>query len=96
MSAAEIEEMNRLRKSMGLAPLPVPGGGDSDGSNLQFKGKQADVADDEEPASTLETREAAAYDNYKRIQDEQDAKRAREKRLAAIKKARDDAKRFEK
>lgn len=96
MSAAEIEEMNRLRKSMGLAPLPVPGGGDSDGSNLQFKGKQADVGEDEEPTSTLETREAAAYDNYKRIQDEQDAKRAREKRLAAIKKARDDAKRFEK
>ena len=95
MSAAEIEEMNRLRKSMGLAPLPVPGGGGSDGGNLQFKEKDADVGEDEEPASTLETREAAAYDNYKKLQDEEEAKKAREKRLAAIKKARDAAKRSE-
>lgn len=95
MSAAEIEEMNRLRKSMGLAPLPVPGASESNGNNLQFKEKQDDLGEDEEPASTLETREAAAYDNYKRIKDEEEAKRSRHERLAAIKKARDAAKRFE-
>lgn len=94
MSAAEIQEMNRLRKSMGLQPLPVPGANASDGKGLRFKEKHAGSAD-EEPASTLETREAAAYDNYKRVQDEEDTKRSREKRLAAIKKARDAAKRFE-
>ncbi|KAK7752321.1 hypothetical protein SLS62_005657 [Diatrype stigma] len=95
MSAAEIEEMNRLRKSMGLAPLPVPSANDSSESNLQFKERDAGLGDDEEPASTLETREAAAYDNYKRVKDEEQAKKSREQRLAAIKKARDAAKRFE-
>ena len=95
MSAAEIEEMNRLRKSMGLAPLPVPGGGESNGGNLQFKEKQADAEEDEEPASTLETREVAAYDNYKKLKDDEEAKKTREKKLAAIKKARDAAKRNE-
>ncbi|RYP08356.1 hypothetical protein DL764_001925 [Monosporascus ibericus] len=94
MSAAEIEEMNRLRKSMGLQPLPVPGGG-SGGNTLQFKEKQDSPAEDEEPASTLETREAAAYDNYKKLMDAEEAKKSREQRLAAIKKARDAAKRFE-
>ncbi|RYO77035.1 hypothetical protein DL766_006719 [Monosporascus sp. MC13-8B] len=94
MSAAEIEEMNRLRKSMGLQPLPVPGGGSS-GNSLQFKEKQESPAEDEEPASTLETREAAAYDNYKKLKDAEEAKKSQEQRLAAIKKARDAAKRFE-
>ncbi|RYP43298.1 hypothetical protein DL770_011735 [Monosporascus sp. CRB-9-2] len=94
MSAAEIEEMNRLRKSMGLQPLPVPGGG-SRGNTLQFKEKQDSPTEDEEPASTLETREAAAYDNYKNVKMLEEAKRTREHRLAAIKKARDAAKRFE-
>lgn len=95
MSSAEIEEMNRLRKSMGLAPLPVPGANDSSERNLQFKEKDAGLGEDEEPASTLETREAAAYDNYKKVKDEEQAKKSREQRLAAIKKARDAAKRFE-
>ncbi|RYP64377.1 hypothetical protein DL771_008771 [Monosporascus sp. 5C6A] len=94
MSAAEIEEMNRLRKSMGLQPLPVPGGGSS-GNALQFRERQDSQAEGEEPASTLETREAAAYDNYKKLKDAEEAKKLREQRLAAIKKARDAAKRFE-
>ncbi|RYP45346.1 hypothetical protein DL768_008283 [Monosporascus sp. mg162] len=95
MSAAEIEEMNRLRKSMGLQPLTLPGGGSSSGSTLTFKEKQDSPAEDEEPASTLETREAAAYDNYKKLKDAEEAKKSREQRLAAIKKARDAAKRFD-
>src|SRR5690606_14463847 len=51
---------------------------------------------DEEPASTIETRQAAAYDNWKRLQDDAEAKKKREARLAAIKKEREKAARFAK
>ncbi|KAI0194752.1 U4/U6.U5 tri-snRNP-associated protein snu66 [Xylaria flabelliformis] len=89
MDAASIEETNRLRVSLGMKPLPVPGA-----NGPQFKEKTP-VAEGEEPASTLETREAAAYDNYKKVQDAELAKKRREEKAAAIKKARDAAKRFE-
>ncbi|KAI5864244.1 SART-1 protein [Durotheca rogersii] len=88
MDATTIEETNRLRVSLGLKPLPVPGS-----TGPQFKKKES--TPDEEPASTLETREAAAYDNYKKVKDAEEAKRKREQKTAAIKKARDAAKRFE-
>ncbi|KAI2632399.1 SART-1 protein [Hypoxylon sp. NC1633] len=88
MDAAAIEETNRLRVSLGMKPLPVPGA-----SGPQFKDKES--APDEEPASTLETREAAAYDNFKMLQDAEVAKKKREEKTAAIKKARDAAKRKE-
>ncbi|KAI0200592.1 SART-1 protein [Astrocystis sublimbata] len=87
MDAATIEETNRLRVSMGMKPLPVPGA-----SGPQFR-EQSPAPDGEELASTLETREAAAYDNYKKIQDAELAKRRREKQAADIKKARDAAQR---
>ncbi|KAI1172352.1 SART-1 protein [Nemania sp. FL0916] len=89
MDAASIEETNRLRVSLGMKPLPVPGA-----SGPQFKEK-ASTPDGEDPGSTLETREAAAYDNYKKVQDAETAKRRREQKSAAVKKARDAAKRFE-
>ncbi|KAI0016654.1 SART-1 family protein [Xylariomycetidae sp. FL0641] len=89
MDAAAIEEANKLRVSMGMKPLPVPGA-----SGPQFKEKEA-TPEDGEAASTLETREAAAYDNYKKVQDAEAAKRKREEKNAAIKKARDAARRFE-
>ncbi|KAI3323680.1 hypothetical protein HD806DRAFT_70940 [Xylariaceae sp. AK1471] len=89
MDAAAIEETNRLRVSLGMKPLPVPGA-----SGPQFAEKAA-VTEGEEPASTLETREAAAYDNYKKVQDAENAKKRREEKAAAIKKARDAARRFE-
>ncbi|KAI0392693.1 SART-1 protein [Xylariaceae sp. FL0594] len=89
MDAASIEEINRLRASLGIKPLPVPGA-----SGPHFKEKTADSGD-EEPASTLETREAAAYDNYKKVQEAELAKKRREQKAAAIKKARDAAKRSE-
>ncbi|KAI1349415.1 SART-1 protein [Xylaria sp. FL0043] len=89
MDAASIEETNRLRVSLGMKPLPVPGA-----NGPQFKEKAA-VPEGEEPANTLETREAAAYDNYKKAQDAENAKKRREERAAAVKKARDAAKRFE-
>ncbi|KAI2611540.1 SART-1 protein [Hypoxylon fragiforme] len=88
MDAASIEETNRLRVSLGLKPLPVPGA-----SGPQFKEKAS--TPDEEAASTLETREAAAYDNYKKLQDAEAARKRRDEKAAAVKKARDAAKRFE-
>ncbi|KAI1825399.1 SART-1 protein [Xylaria intraflava] len=89
MDAASIEETNRLRVSLGMKPLPVPGA-----SGPQFKEK-AIIPEGEEPASTLETREAAAYENYKKVQDAETARKRREQKAAAVKKARDAAKRFE-
>ncbi|KAI1139662.1 SART-1 protein [Hypoxylon sp. FL0543] len=88
MDAAAIEETNRLRVSLGMKPLPVPGA-----SGPQFKEKAS--ATDEDAGSTLESREAAAYDNYKKIQDAEAARKKREEKAAAIKRARDAAKRFE-
>ncbi|KAI1753661.1 SART-1 protein [Xylaria castorea] len=89
MDAASIEETNRLRVSLGMKPLPVPGA-----KGPQFKEKTP-VPEGEELASTLETREAAAYDNYNKVQEAELAKKRREEKAAAIKKARDAAKRFE-
>ncbi|KAK7977644.1 U4/U6.U5 tri-snRNP-associated protein snu66 [Apiospora saccharicola] len=90
MDPAEIAEFNRLRAEQGLPPLPVPGA-----AGPQFKEETASGDEEEEPGSTLETREAAAYDNFKKIQDAEAAKKRREEKTAAIKKARDAAKRVE-
>jgi U4/U6.U5 tri-snRNP-associated protein 1 len=89
MDPAMIAEINKTRIAAGMQPLPMPGEGP------QFKEKSASDNPDEEPASTLETREAAAYDNYKKIKDAEEAKRLRDEKNAAIKRARDAAKRFE-
>lgn len=90
MDAAMIAEINKTRIAAGMQPLPVPG---EDGP--QFKEKTASDGEEEEAASTLETREAASYDNYKKVQEAEQAKKRREEKNAAIRKARDAAKRFE-
>ncbi|PTB67484.1 hypothetical protein BBK36DRAFT_1140137 [Trichoderma citrinoviride] len=84
MDAATIEETNRIRISLGMKPLPVPGADPS---------PQAATADDEEPGSTVESRQAQAYDNYKKVQEEEAAKKRREERAAAVRKAREKAQR---
>ena len=89
-SAISIEETNRLRISLGLAPLPVPGGGPV------FKDATQSSPDDEEAASTLESRQAESYANYKKLQDAEESKRKREAKAEAIKKARDASRRFAK
>lgn len=89
MDANTIEELNKVRKAMGLKPLPVP--------NAAPAAPASDAAradDDEEPASTIETREAAAGDNYRKVLEAEKNKREREARLAAIKKEREKAQRF--
>lgn len=85
MDAASIEEINKLRKSMGMKPLPVPG-------KAAEEAPAAEV--DEDAPSTLETRQAQAYDNFKKAQEAEAAKKKREERAAAVKKAREKAQRF--
>ncbi|KAL2821895.1 SART-1 protein [Aspergillus granulosus] len=87
--AISIEQNNKIRAALGLKPLPVPG---ADATGPSFKESQDDSSD-EEPASTLESREALAGDNWKKLQEEAEAKKRREERNAAIKKAREQAQR---
>ena len=86
--AISIEETNRLRVSLGMKPLPVPGTGPI------FK--EASAAPAEEAASTLESRQAESYDNYRKLQEAEEGKKKREAKAEAIKKARDAVKRFAK
>ncbi|KAL4764044.1 U4/U6-U5 snRNP complex subunit SNU66 [Aspergillus foveolatus] len=86
--AISIEQNNKIRAALGLKPLPVPG---ADATSPSFK--ESNDLPDEEPASTIETREAAASENWKKLQDEANAKKKREERNAAIKRARELAQR---
>lgn len=90
MDAAAIEEANKLRVSMGMKPLPVPG---APKPKPQARSSDSSGDEDDEPASTLESREAKAYENYKRVQDADKAKKRREEKAAAVKKAREAAQR---
>ncbi|KPM34443.1 hypothetical protein AK830_g12128 [Neonectria ditissima] len=89
MDAATLEETNRMRISLGMKPLPVPGADTSKPAETQV----ADADDDGEVASTIDTRQAQSYDNYKKVRDAEDAKRKREEKAAAIRKAREKAQR---
>ncbi len=92
--AISIEETNRIRAAIGLKPLPVPGKPADTG--LQFKDNSTQNHDEEEAGSTLESRQGAAYDNWKSLQNEAAAKAARDAKNDAVKKARDAARRFAK
>lgn len=87
MDANTIQELNEVRKTMGLKPLPVP-------NAAPAQPKQSSTDDTEEVASTIETREAAAGDNYRKVLEAEKAKRDREAKIAAIKKERDRAQRL--
>ncbi|KAL8802755.1 MAG: hypothetical protein Q9182_003590 [Xanthomendoza sp. 2 TL-2023] len=87
--AVSVQEANKIRAAIGLKPLPVPGGIQND------RDDHSSSTEDEE-TSTLESRQALGYDNWKRLRDEQDAKAKREAKTEAIKKARDAARKFTK
>ncbi|PFH61432.1 hypothetical protein XA68_17418 [Ophiocordyceps unilateralis] len=89
MDAATIQETNRIRLSLGMKPLPVPGAAPS-----RRKDQSAASDSDGEAASTLESRQAQAYDNYKTHMEADLSKRRREAKAAAVRKARDTAQRF--
>ncbi|KHO02017.1 SART-1 family protein [Metarhizium album ARSEF 1941] len=86
MDVATIEETNRIRVSLGMKPLPVPG--------AAVQSNPSSTSKSEEAASTLESRQAESYENYKRHQEATAAKKKREDRAAAIRKARDEAQRL--
>jgi len=88
--ALSIEQNNKIRAALGLKPLPVPGADATAGP--EHDDSDSDISSDEEdPASTLESRQAQAGENWKKLQDEAEAKRKREERNAAIKRAREQA-----
>ncbi|KAL2265374.1 hypothetical protein VTJ83DRAFT_6474 [Remersonia thermophila] len=89
MDAASIQEINKVRLAMGMKPLPVPG----EAPAAKEATPEPEMGDDGRAVSTLETREAAAYDNFKKMQEADEAKRKREAKAAAIKKARELAQR---
>jgi U4/U6.U5 tri-snRNP-associated protein 1 len=89
--AISIEETNRLRVSLGMKPLPVPGA--APGGPVFKEAADAPV---EEEGSTLESRQAEGYENYRKLQEAEQAKKKREAKAESIKKARDAAKRFSK
>lgn len=90
MDAATIEEMNRMRVSLGMKPLPVPG------AAAPTKPASNGSDSEDEPASTVDTRQAQAYDNYNKVMEAEAAKKKRDERNAAIKKAREQAQRHAK
>lgn len=93
MDAIAIQDANKIRVAMGLAPLPVPGE-----AGLAFKSSDnngdGNDSDENDHISTLEKRQAAAGDNWARLEDERKAKDERLRRKEAAKKAREAAQRF--
>lgn len=100
MASADIEQMNKLRKSLGLPLLAVSGQPPTSSEGPSFKDKEhsgsEDSASDAEPASTLDTREAAGYTNWQELRDEEKRTKEREERKRHIQKARDAAARLTK
>jgi U4/U6.U5 tri-snRNP-associated protein 1 len=91
MDAASIEQMNKVRVSLGMAPLPVPGAGP------QFKSKDdSDSGSESDELSTIDKRQAAAGSNWQKLEAERKEKFDRQNRKDAAKKARDAAMRFSK
>lgn len=88
MENFDIDAINKQRVSLGLAPIPVPAA--SDGPVFK-DAKDASLA--EEAASTLDSRQAAAGENWRKLHEEQLAKQERLKRKDAAMKARDAAQR---
>ncbi|KAI9893855.1 MAG: hypothetical protein M1814_005408 [Vezdaea aestivalis] len=89
--SAAIQEANKVRLSLGLPALPVPG---QVPSGPVFKETESDP--EEEQGSTLESRQAEGYENWKNLERDAEEKARRDAKNFQIKKARDAAKRFAK
>ena len=95
MDAASIEQMNKVRVSLGMEPLPVPGDGP------QFKSKEeskdeSDSGSESDELSTVEKRQALAGSNWQKLESQRLEKIDRQKRKEAAKKQRDAQQRFAK
>jgi U4/U6.U5 tri-snRNP-associated protein 1 len=78
-----VEQVNQMRKAMGLPLIPVPG--------LEFQKEDSNEAASNEPGATLEEREAQGSANWAKLEEERIAKENREKRKEQIRKAREQA-----
>lgn len=85
-----IEATNKVRASLGLPLLPVPGGKGGAATNQDAETSESEG---EEPGSTLESRQAEGYDNWKQIEKQAADKKSRQEKINAIKKARDEVQR---
>lgn len=84
MDAASVEQMNKLRASLGMAPLAAPAAGP------QFKQRdESESGSESDELSTLDKRQAAAGGNWQKLEAERQGKVDRQKRKEAAKKARD-------
>ncbi|KAL1297601.1 hypothetical protein AAFC00_006163 [Neodothiora populina] len=91
MDAIAIQDANKIRVAMGLAPLPVPG---EEGLAFKSANEDGNESDENDRISTLEKRQAAAGDNWAKLEEERRAKEERMRRKEAAKKARDAAQRY--
>ncbi|KAJ9621970.1 hypothetical protein H2203_006851 [Taxawa tesnikishii (nom. ined.)] len=94
MDAVSIQEANKIRAALGMAPLPVPG--EAPGLSFKESKDDGDESDESDHVSTLEKRQAAAGNNWKKLQDEERARADRIARKEAAKKQREAAQRFSK
>ncbi|KAH0833662.1 hypothetical protein AYO21_11048 [Fonsecaea monophora] len=93
-AAADIEQMNKLRKTLGLPLLSVSGQPPQSSEGPTFKeskrrDQDSDSDQDDDPASTLETREAAGYENWNQLREEEKRRALREQRKREIQRQRD-------
>ncbi|OCT48224.1 putative DNA binding protein SART-1 [Cladophialophora carrionii] len=88
-SAADIEQMNKLRKSLGLPLLNSSEGPTFKESRAAADDDDSDRDGDAEPASTLETREAAGFENWNQLREEEKKRALRERRKKEIQRQRD-------
>lgn len=94
MDAATVEQMNKLRKTLGLPLLSTPSEASGPTSGLAFKEHRSPSGSEDDTPSTLETREAAGYANYQNLQNEEKKRQERERRKLEIQRARDKAQRY--
>ncbi|KAK5660794.1 hypothetical protein OQA88_12162 [Cercophora sp. LCS_1] len=78
MDAATLEAFNKERVKQGMKPLPVPG-----------NEAEREPTPDPDAGSTLESREALGYENFRKAQEAEEARRKREEKKAAVMKARE-------
>lgn len=92
MDSFSIEETNKIRAAIGLKLLPVPG----NGPTFKAAKPEENQSEEEDAGSTLESRQAQGYDNWKKLQNDANAKTQREAKNEAVKKARDAARKYSK
>ena len=94
MATPDIDEINKIRKAVGLPLLPSANTPTEDGPT--FREHESSDESEGEQASTLDTREAAGFENFRQIQEDERRRIEREKRKRDLQKARDAAARFTK